>query len=70
MTLLRDLGSPLSPQDAFQIIQGLEALALRFMEHSRNATRVADFLAKNPAVISANYPRLNKGVVARWARLY
>ena len=70
VTLLRDLGSALSPQNAFQIIQGLETLALRIREHSKNATRVADFLAKHPAVISVNYPRLHKGVAARRAHHY
>jgi len=70
VTLLRDLGGALSPQNAFQIIQGLETLALRIREHSRNATRVADFLAKHPAVVSVNYPRLQKGGAARRAQKY
>ena len=34
---LRDYGGALSPFNAFQIIQGLETLELRILEHSQNA---------------------------------
>ena len=44
VTLLRDLGSCMSPFNAFQFIQGLETLPLRMREHCRNANAVADFL--------------------------
>ena len=70
VTLLRDLGAALSPFNAFQIIQGLETLALRIREHSKNATRVADFLAKHPSITKVNYPRLQKGAAARRAHQY
>jgi O-acetylhomoserine (thiol)-lyase len=70
VTLLRDLGPALSPQNAFQLIQGLETLPLRIREHAKNATRVADFLAKHPSVTKVNYPRLQKGVAARRAHQY
>lgn len=61
VTLLRDLGSALSPFNGFQIIQGLETLPLRIREHSRNAAAVADFLAKHPAVSKVIYPGLQSG---------
>ena len=48
--MLRDLGSALSPFNAFQIIQGLETLPLRIERHVQNAQAVADFLAKRPEV--------------------
>ena len=44
MVLLRDLGAPLSPFNAFQIIQGLETVALRMKQHCSNAEKVVNFL--------------------------
>ena len=46
--LLRDLGSALSPFNAFQILQGLETLPLRIERHCDNATAVAAFLGTRP----------------------
>jgi O-acetylhomoserine (thiol)-lyase len=60
VTLLRDLGAALSPMNAFQFIQGLETLALRIREHSRNAQAVADFLAKHPSVTRVIHPTMHK----------
>ena len=39
VVLLRDIGSCMSPFNAFQFIQGLETLPLRMREHCRNAAR-------------------------------
>ncbi len=61
VTLLRDLGSTLSPFNAFQIIQGLETLPLRISQHSKNAKAVADYLSKHPKVRSVIYPNLQSG---------
>ena len=44
VVLLRDLGAPLSPFNAFQIIQGLETVALRMKQHCSNAEKVVSFL--------------------------
>lgn len=55
---LRDLGSSLSPFNAFQFIQGLETLHLRVERHSTNAQRVAEFLSSHPNVNWVNYPGL------------
>jgi len=60
VTLLRDLGAALSPFNAFQFIQGLETLALRIREHSRNAWVVAEFLAKHPSVTRVIHPSMHK----------
>jgi len=56
--LLRDLGAPLSPFNAFLFLQGLETLPLRIREHSRNALAVAHWLEQHPAVSWVNYPGL------------
>jgi len=55
-TLLRDLGTALSPFNTFNFIQGLETLPLRMREHCRNAQAVADFLAADPRVAKVIYP--------------
>jgi len=69
-TLLRDLGSALSPFNAFQIIQGLETLPLRMREHCVNATQVSEFLAKHPDVINVVYPGQQSGEDKRRAEAY
>jgi O-acetylhomoserine (thiol)-lyase len=59
--LLRDMGSAMSPMNAFQFIQGLETLALRIRQHSENAAKVADFLNSHDKVASVIYPGLQSG---------
>jgi O-acetylhomoserine (thiol)-lyase len=58
--LLRDLGAPLSPFNAFLFLQGLETLPLRVKKHSENALKVAEFLKKHPLVTWVNYPGLKE----------
>lgn len=67
VTLLRDLGSALSPFNAFQVIQGIETLPLRIREHCRNAALVADFLADHPLVEKVIYPGHADGEARRRA---
>jgi O-acetylhomoserine (thiol)-lyase len=55
VTLLRDLGSAMSPANAFQFIQGLETLPLRMREHCRNAQAVAEFLKGHPTVTKVSF---------------
>lgn len=55
---LRDLGSALSPFNAFQILQGLETLALRIIKHSENALALAQWLEGQEQVAWVNYPGL------------
>lgn len=70
VTLLRDLGSTLSPFNAFQIIQGLETLPLRIAQHSKNAQAVAEFLNKNSKVSNVIYPSLQTGEDLTRAKKY
>lgn len=56
--LLRDLGSAVSPFNAWLFIQGLETLTLRQARHSENALAVAKFLKEHPSVEWVAYPGL------------
>ncbi|MGY1896254.1 bifunctional o-acetylhomoserine/o-acetylserine sulfhydrylase [Nocardia gipuzkoensis] len=56
--LLRDLGSAVSPFNAFLISQGLETLSLRVERHVRNAQAVAEFLTTRSEVTSVSYAGL------------
>jgi len=47
---LRNMGAALSPLNAFQILMGLETLALRMERHCQNAMRVAEYLQGHPQV--------------------
>lgn len=58
-TLLRDIGSAMSPFNAFQFIQGIETLPLRIERQSKNAEKVVKFLQKNSKVSKVIYPALN-----------
>ncbi|MBU3916556.1 O-acetylhomoserine aminocarboxypropyltransferase/cysteine synthase [bacterium] len=44
VSLLRDLGSSISPFNSFLFLQGLETLHLRVERHSENALKLASFL--------------------------
>jgi len=59
--LLRDMGSPMSPMNAFQFIQGLETLPLRMRAHCANAAKVAEFLSNHDKVSHVIYPGLQGG---------
>jgi O-acetylhomoserine (thiol)-lyase len=56
--LLRDLGSAVSPFNAFLISQGLETLSLRIERHVQNAQAVAEFLDTRSEVTSVSYAGL------------
>lgn len=55
---LRNTGAALSPQSAFQIMQGLETLSLRMERHCDNALKVAQYLNDHPQVSWVNYAGL------------
>jgi O-acetylhomoserine (thiol)-lyase len=55
---LRNTGAALSPNSAFQIMQGLETLSLRMKQHCKNAKKVAKHLQKHPQVTWVNYAGL------------
>jgi len=56
--LLRDMGSCMSPFNAFLFLQGIETLHLRMPRHSENALKVAQWLEGHKSVIWVNYPGL------------
>ncbi|TAG50034.1 MAG: aminotransferase class I/II-fold pyridoxal phosphate-dependent enzyme [Betaproteobacteria bacterium] len=55
---LRNMGAALSPMNAFQILQGIETLALRMDRICENAVKVADYLQKHAKVAAVNYAGL------------
>ena len=63
VVLLRDLGAPLSPFNAFQIIQGLETVALRMKQHCSNAEKVVSFLETQKKVKNVIYPTNHQGEI-------
>src|SRR5579872_1457831 len=53
---LRDLGTCLSPFNAFLFLQGIETLSLRMDRHVANALGVAEFLESRPEVDAVRHP--------------
>lgn len=68
--LLRDLGAAISPQNAFQFIQGLETLPLRLRQHNENAVKVADFLKGHAKVDRVIFPKFQEGTAKARADKY
>ncbi|ASN80390.1 O-acetylhomoserine aminocarboxypropyltransferase/cysteine synthase family protein [Deinococcus ficus] len=56
---LRDFGTTLAPQQAWQFIQGLETLSLRAERHAQNTLALAGWLATHPDVSRVTYPGLS-----------
>ncbi|WP_105133044.1 O-acetylhomoserine aminocarboxypropyltransferase/cysteine synthase family protein [Burkholderia sp. BE12] len=55
---LRNMGAAISPFNAFQILQGIETLALRIERISDNALKIAQHLARHEHVEWVNYAGL------------
>ena len=70
VTLLRDIGSSQSPFNAFLTLQGVETLALRMREHSRNASLVAEYLSKRPEVSRVIHPGHHTGLAGERSAKY
>ena len=70
VVLLRDLGAALSPFNAFQIIQGVETVALRMSRHCENAQAVVGFLGEREEVTKVIHPSTLTGTAAEWAAKY
>ena len=70
VTLLRDVGTAMSPFNAFLFLQGLETLHLRMPRHSENALAVTRYLEKHPKVSWVNYPGLDSSPERARARKY
>ena len=67
---LTDLGSHVSPQTVFYLLQGMETLSLRMERHTKNAQAVAEFLEKHPQVKSVAYPGLKSSPYNSLAQKY
>jgi O-acetylhomoserine (thiol)-lyase len=70
LSLLRDLGGVVSPFNSWLFIQGMETLALRMAEHSKNALALAEFLESHPKVLKVNYPGLKSNKNYKNAQKY
>jgi O-acetylhomoserine (thiol)-lyase len=70
VTLLRDIGAPMSPFNAFMFIQGLETLPLRMRVHCDNADKVAQHLSKHVKISKVIHPSLMKGEARKRAETY
>jgi len=70
VTLLRDLGSALAPDNAFGFIQGLETVVLRMKQHCHNAQKVVEYLTKHKAITKVIYPTEHKDEIAKRAEKY
>lgn len=68
--LMRDLGSCISPQNAFLLNVGLETLHLRMQRHCENAQRVAEYLENHPSVAWVNYPGLKSSPYYELSKKY
>jgi len=68
------IGATMSPIDAWLTLLSVETLPLRMSRHSKNAEKVAAYLAQHPKVIRVNYPtfappvRAGQAPDARWLR--
>jgi O-acetylhomoserine (thiol)-lyase len=58
MLALRDIGSALSPFNAFLILTGIETLPLRMRKHCENTQAVAEWISTHPQVSWVSYPGL------------
>jgi O-acetylhomoserine (thiol)-lyase len=65
--LLRDIGAPMAPMNAFLFLQGMETLPLRMERHCANALKVAAWLAAHPKVAKVIHPSLMEGEYRRRA---
>ena len=68
--LLRDLGSAVSPFNAFLIAQGLETLSLRMERHVSNAVEVAQWLEEHPQVQRVIYAGIESSAWFERGRKY
>jgi O-acetylhomoserine (thiol)-lyase len=58
MLALRDIGSALSPFNAFLVLTGIETLPLRMRKHCDNTQAVAEWISTHPQVSWVSYPGL------------
>ena len=68
--LLRDLGAPLAPDNAWGINSRFRNCSIRMKQHCSNAEKVVNFLTKHKNVDRVIYPTLHKGAVADRSKKY
>lgn len=68
--LLRDLGSCMSPFNAYLTLLGLETLHLRMQRVSDTALKVAKYLQSHPKIAWVNYPGLEGGEYYELSKKY
>jgi len=56
--VLRDVGSQMSPMDAWLLLLGLETLPVRMKAHVENAGKIVEFLKSRPEVEWVNAPAM------------
>jgi methionine-gamma-lyase len=56
--MLNHLGGVLPPFESFLVHRGVKTLALRMERHCENATKIAEWIAKHPAVDWVRFPGL------------
>ncbi|WP_374528732.1 O-acetylhomoserine aminocarboxypropyltransferase [Novosphingobium sp.] len=67
---MRDLGPQLAPMNAFQILTGMETLALRMERHCANALHLAQWLQNHPKVAWVSYAGLPESPYHQLAQRY
>ncbi len=67
---LRDMGTCMSPFNAFLFLQGIETLGLRMDRHLSNTKSVAEYLEKHPKVGWVKYPSLASSPYVKIAKKY
>ena len=68
--LLRDLGTTISPFNAYLTLLGIETLHLRIQRHSDNALKIAKFLENHKSVSWVKYPLLENDANYTLAKKY
>ena len=68
--ILRDVGTCMSPFNAFLCLNGIETLSLRMNKHSENALKIAKHLESHPDVAFVNYPMLESSPYYELAKKY
>ena len=67
---LRNLGACISPDNAWQFLQGIETLPLRMERHCLNSLRVAEYLKAHGKVEWVRYPGLEQDPTHPTAKKY
>ena len=68
--LMRDLGSQMSPFNAFLLNMNMQTLCVRMDKHCANAQKVAEFLESNNQIAWVNYPGLKSNKYYELAKKY